>query len=204
MNKIFVALDNMNIEEAFEFVHPIRDKIYGVKINHTLLKNIDVFKAANLNLKVFVDLKLYDIPNTVESVIKYLIKKNAYMTTIHYENGEECIKHISPLTKDINIAIVSHLTSFKRHFAKQDSIYEKITINPIYQNFNMILSPQDLSMFNFYDSEHKFKRICPGIRLKESNDDQVRVATPEFAIENGADYLVIGRPLKENSIECFL
>ena len=74
----------------------------------------------------------------------------------------------------------------------------------MYYNFNVVLSPLDLSLFNHYDKIHSFKRICPGIRLKESNDDQVRISTPEEAISNGADYLVIGRPLKENPIECFL
>ena len=62
MNKIFAALDDMSIEEAFEFVHPIRKKLYGVKINHTLMRHINIFKSANMKLKVFADLKLYDIP----------------------------------------------------------------------------------------------------------------------------------------------
>ena len=105
---------------------------------------------------------------------------------------------------DINIAIVSHLTSFPGNWEKQSDIYKRICDNLLYYKFNMVLSPQDLSLFNYYDRVHSFKRICPGIRLKESNDDQVRVSTPEEAISNGADYLVIGRPLKDNSIECFL
>jgi len=204
MNKIFAALDNMNVEEAFEFVHPIREKLYGVKINHSLMKHINVFKSENMGLKVFADLKLYDIPNTVESILKYLIKEGVYMTTIHFENGEKCIKRISPLKKDINIAIVSHLTSFEADHSKQNSIYTHICNTSLYQGFQVILSPLDLPLFNFYDRYHLFTRICPGIRLKGSNDDQVRVATPEDAINNGANYLVIGRPLKENPIECFL
>jgi len=204
MYKIFAALDDMSIEEAFEFVHPIRKKLYGVKINHTLMRHINIFKSANMKLKVFADLKLYDIPNTVESVLKYLIKEGVYMTTIHFDNGEKCIERISPLKKDIKIAIVSHLTSFKADHSKQNSMYAHICNTSLYEKFNMILSPLDLPLFNYYDREHKFKRICPGIRLKESNDDQVRTATPKEAKNNGADYLVIGRPLKEYPIKCFL
>ena len=204
MNKIFAALDNMDIEEAFEFIEPFRKKLYGVKINHTLLPHIKVFRSQTLNLKVFVDLKLYDIPNTVESVLKYLIKNEVYMTTIHFDNGEKCLKQISSLKDDIKIAIVSHLTSFKANHSKQNSMYAHMCNTPLYEKFNMILSPLDLPLFNYYDREHKFKRICPGIRLRESNDDQVRTATPKEAKENGADYLVIGRPLKEHPIKCFL
>ena len=202
MNKIFAALDGMEIDKAIEFLEPIKDKIYGVKINHTLLPNLHEFKRRDY--KVFVDLKLYDIPNTVETVIKWLIKQKADMTTVHYDVGEKCIEHISPLKNDINIAIVSHLTSFPGNWEKQSDIYKRICDNLLYYKFNMVLSPQDLSLFNYYDRVHSFKRICPGIRLKESNDDQVRVSTPEEAISNGADYLVIGRPLKDNPIECFL
>ncbi len=202
MNKIFAALDGMDFKQSIEFLEPIKDKIYGVKINHTLLPNLHEFKRRDY--KVFVDLKLYDIPNTVETVIKWLIKQKADMTTVHYDVGEKCIEHISPLKNDINIAIVSHLTSFPGNWEKQSDIYKRICDNLLYYKFNMVLSPQDLSLFNYYDRVHSFKRICPGIRLKESNDDQVRVSTPEEAISNGADYLVIGRPLKDNPIECFL
>ena len=200
MNKIFAALDGMEIDKAINFIDPIKDKLYGVKINHTLLPNLYEFK----DYKVFVDLKLYDIPNTVETVIKWLIKQNVYMTTVHFENGEKCIEQISTLKNDINIAIVSHLTSFSANWDKQSIIYKQICDNIMYYNFNVVLSPLDLSLFNHYDKIHSFKRICPGIRLKESDDDQVRISTPEEAISNGADYLVIGRPLKENPIECFL
>ena len=83
MNKIIAALDGMKISEAISFLEPIKDKIYGVKINHSLLPNLYEFK----DYKLFVDLKLHDIPNTVEKVIEWLIEQNVDMTTIHYDVG---------------------------------------------------------------------------------------------------------------------
>ena len=202
MNKIIAALDGMEFKETLDFLSPLQDKLYGIKINHPLLPHLsDYIKDG---YKVFVDLKLYDIPNTVEKVIEWLIKQNVYMTTIHFENGEKCLEQISHLTNEIDLYIVSHLTSFPSNSPKQNSIYAHMCKASIYFNFNVILSPLDLPIFNIYDTIHKFKRACPGIRLNDSNDDQVRTSTPKYAIKHGADYLIIGRPLKRNKIECFL
>ena len=204
MNKIFAALDGMEIDKAIEFLEPIKDKIYGVKINHTLLPNLHEFKRRDY--KVFVDLKLYDIPNTVETVIKWLIKQKADMTTVHYDVGEKCLEQISILRVHIKLLLVTHLTSLKADILKQKEIYKTLTYNGNhpYNHYDLIISPADLITFKEYDPHNRFKRYCPGIRLEDRKDDQLRTATPQEAIKNGADYLIIGRPLWENSIECFL
>lgn len=204
MKKIITALDGMNFKDTLDFLEPMREKIYGIKINHPLLPHISDYKKEGY--KIFVDLKLHDIPNTVETIVEWLVKQDIDMTTIHYENGEECLEKISAYNKDINLLLVTHLTSLKSDTIKQKEIYKQITYNGNYpyNHYDLILSPQDLKIFNEYDPHRRFKRYCPGIRLKDTDDDQVRVSTPDYAIENGADFLIIGRPLKENPIECFL
>ena len=206
MKNVIVALDGIKFEDSINVLSSIKDQIYWIKINHTLLSHLpDYIKDG---YKVFVDLKLYDIPNTVEKVIEWLITQKAHMTTVHFENGEDCLERISPLTKDIDILIVSRLTSFEADETRQNSIYAHMKTTELYSKFNMILSPMDLKIFNKYDVDHKFKRYCPGIRFEKEperyyewmlwkmrQDDQVRISTPEYAIENGADYLIIGRPL---------
>ena len=126
------------------------------------------------------------------------------MTTIHYENGEDCLKKIAPLKDHIDLLLVSYLTSFKPDTIEQTSRYDRIYNNGPYGYYDLILSPQDLILFNKFDPNKRFKRYCPGIRIDNRLDDQIRTSTPKEAIKNGADYLIIGRPLWENPIECFL
>lgn len=202
MKRIIAALDGMDPEQSLEFVGPIRDKIWGVKIQHALLPQLKLF--TNYGLKVFLDVKLYDIPSTVERMIEYAIAEGASMITIHFENGAECFERIKHLTKDIDILVVSHLTSMKKNDVKQATAYTFLTHKECCKGFGAILSPLDLPLFNQFDFNHDIKRVCPGIRIENRNDDQVRTMTPNEAIENGADYLVIGRPLQEHPIECFL
>ena len=95
MRKIITALDGMNFKDTLDFLKPMREKIYGIKINHSLLPHISDYKKEGY--KIFVDLKLHDIPNTVEKVIEWLIEQNVDMTTIHYDVGENCLERISIL-----------------------------------------------------------------------------------------------------------
>lgn len=206
MKNVILALDGIDFKSSLKILKEVQDQIHGIKINHTLLSHLpDYIKDGN---RVFVDLKLYDIPNTVEKVIEWLINQKAHMTTVHFENGEDCLQRISHLTKDIELLIVSRLTSFEADETRQNSIYAHMKTTELYSKFNVVLSPMDLKQFNNFDIDHKFKRYCPGIRFekeperyyewmlwKMSLDDQVRISTPEYAIENGADYLIIGRPL---------
>ncbi len=194
----------MNFKDTLDFLKPMREKIYGIKINHSLLPHISDYKKEGY--KIFVDLKLHDIPNTVEKVIEWLIEQKVDMTTVHYNVGENCLERISILRVHIKLLLVTHLTSLKSDILKQKEIYKTLTYNGNhpYNHYDLILSPQDLKIFNEYDPHRRFKRYCPGIRLEDRKDDQVRVSTPDYAIENGADFLIIGRPLKENPIECFL
>ena len=193
MKNVILALDGMDFKSSLKIIKEVQDQIYGIKINHTLLSHLpDYIKDG---YKVFVDLKLHDIPNTVEKVIEWLINQKAHMTTVHFNNGEKCLEQIKHLTSSINILIVSHLTSLPSNEPRQRSMYAHMCNTSLYKNFDMILSPLDLHIFNDYDIKHNFKRVCPGIRFVKTNDDQVRTSTPEYAINNGADYLVIGRPL---------
>jgi len=202
MNKLIAALDGMDFKRSLELLEPIRDNIYAIKINHRLLSHISDYKKEGY--KVFADLKLYDIPNTVEKIIEWLIEQEVDMTTVHYENGEDCLKRIAILKVHIDLLLVSYLTSFKKDPAEQATRYNKIYNNGPYSYYDLILSPQDLLLFNEFDINHRFKRYCPGIRINNRLDDQIRTTTPKEAIANGADYLIIGRPLWENPIECFL
>ena len=210
MKKIIVALDGMRLDESEALVNNltsegIRDYIWGFKLNHTMIKHVWQFKMFG---NVFVDLKLHDIPTTTSAVLKFLKDINVDMTTVHLSMGYRNLELIKPFTKGIEVLGVGVLTSMddsdtldvfdKSEREVQNRMFEiAIKSNEILDG--VVMSPQDLDLFNEHDPEHKMKRICPGIRINGIVDDQKRVGTPEMAFDGGADFLVIGRPITRSA-----
>jgi orotidine-5'-phosphate decarboxylase len=159
--------------------------------------------ASNKGFKIFLDLKLHDIPNTVKKSIKGLVSLPIDMMTIHTSGGLEMMKAAKKAVDgtDIKIFGVTALTSlsdedtsliFKRTAAEQVNtmldLAEQAGIDGV------VCSPHELSLVTKRES---LLSITPGIRLKDSNDDQNRVMTPKDALKQGANFLVIGRPITE-------
>jgi orotidine-5'-phosphate decarboxylase len=159
--------------------------------------------ASNKGFKIFLDLKLHDIPNTVKKSIKGLVSLPIDMMTIHTSGGLEMMKAAKKAVDgtDIKIFGVTALTSlsdedtsliFKRTAAEQVNtmldLAEQAGIDGV------VCSPHELSLATKRES---LLSITPGIRLKDSNDDQNRVMTPKDALKQGANFLVIGRPITE-------
>jgi orotidine-5'-phosphate decarboxylase len=159
--------------------------------------------ASNKGFKIFLDLKLHDIPNTVKKSINGLLSLPIDMITIHTSGGLEMMKAAKNAVDgtDIKIFGVTALTSlsdedtsliFKRTAAEQVNtmldLAEQADIDGV------VCSPHELSLVSKRES---LLSITPGIRLKDSNDDQNRVMTPKDALKQGANFLVIGRPITE-------
>ena len=206
MKQIIVALDGMRLEKSEALVNNltsdgIRDYIWGFKLNHTMIKHVWKFKMYG---NVFVDLKLHDIPKTTSTVINFLKDINVDMTTVHLGMGTRNLISIKPATEGIDVFGVGVLTSMDEEdtqdvFDKSEKEIQRnmfdIAIKANDSLKGVVMSPQDLDLFNEVDPEHKLKRICPGIRVSETKDDQKRVGTPKMAFDGGADLLVIGRPI---------
>ena len=210
MKQIIVALDNMRLEQSVAlanslWIDGIKEHVWGFKLNHTMIKHVWQFKMFG---NVFVDLKLHDIPTTTSAVLKFLKDINVDMTTVHLSMGYRNLELIKPFTKGIEVLGVGVLTSMndsdtldvfgKSEREVQNRMFEiAIKSNEILDG--VVMSPQDLDLFNEHDPEHKMKRICPGIRANGIVDDQKRVGTPEMAFDGGADLLVIGRPITRSA-----
>ena len=108
--KIIVALDNMSSNKALETMVQLGPFVDGFKINHTLLDSTSMFEKYDGDL--FIDLKLWDTPATVCSVVEYVISKGATMTTINTFNNEEVFQNIHQYSEDINFLGVTYLTSW--------------------------------------------------------------------------------------------
>ena len=202
--KIIVAIDSSNPEQALNIIDQLDSELCMIKIgsvNFNSLGNLCINKAFEKGFKIFLDLKLHDIPNTVKESILGLRHLPISMLTIHTSGGLNMMRAAVEGVEGTNIKIfgVTALTSlsdsdseriFRRNIRSQVSslldLAEEGGIDGV------VCSPQELELLS---QRKSLLSVTPGIRLKNLNDDQKRVMTPIEAIGLGADYIVIGRPI---------
>ena len=201
---IIVAVDETNFKKASSLIDKLDPKKCMVKIGSVSFNSIGhevISYATKKGFDIFLDLKLHDIPNTVEKTIYGLAILPIKMLTIHISGGKDMMMAAMKAASgtDIKIFGVTTLTSlsdidtnsiFQRSAAEQVSamldLAETVGIDGV------VCSPHELELVKNRDS---LLSITPGIRIQDLNDDQKRVTTPKKAIDLGADYLVIGRPI---------
>jgi len=191
-SKTIVALDNFSVSMTEELIDTLGHQVYGFKMNHTLFPYI-----GGGGYNIFCDYKLFDIPNTMCKIVEKAIDQQADMITISMLNSRKAIESLSQYADHIKLLGVTYLTSWDigdvfEICGTSPSVAYMRAMAIMEDNgfYGMICSAQDIPTLR----QSKLKKITPGIRLgSDTNDDQVRVMTPEKAIENGADYLVMGR-----------
>ena len=203
---IIVAVDEINLNKAHELIDNLDPKKCMLKIGSVSFNSIGkeiIYYAADHGLKIFLDLKLHDIPNTVKKSIQGLASLPIEMLTIHTSGGKDMMMAAMEAVSGTGIKVfgVTVLTSlndkdtaaiFKRTSSEQvEAMLDEAESAGI---DGVVCSPYELE---FVSKRESLLSITPGIRLKNSNDDQKRVMTPKEAINLGADFLVIGRPITE-------
>ncbi len=209
---IIVAVDETNFKEASSIINNLDPNKCMVKIGSVAFNSIGheiINYADQRGFDVFLDLKLHDIPNTVEKTITGLAILPIKMLTIHTSGGKEmmmaAMKAVSE-TDDIKVFGVTTLTSLSDN--DTNNIYQRSASEQVSAMLDLaeivgidgvVCSPHELKLVKDRGS---LLSITPGIRLQDSNDDQKRVMTPKKATDLGADYIVIGRPItKSNNIK---
>ena len=210
-HSIIVALDEHNQENFDDVLSQLDPGLCMVKIGSVSFNSLGrecVLKAANKGFDIFLDLKLHDIPNTVKKSINGLVDLPIKMMTVHASGGQRMLEEsvVATLNTDIKIFGVTALTSlsdtdtnfiYKREAKEQ--VLAMIELAKKSSIHGVVCSPQELSLVK---NNSNLLTITPGIRLKSLDDDQTRVMTPKEAIDNGSDFLVIGRPITaSNSIK---
>jgi len=206
-NKIIVALDVPSKSDALQLVEQLRPEISFFKIGLQLYiaEGPEIVRAVLSNdAKVFLDLKLYDIPNTVAHAIESASKLGVQMLTIHLSGGTEMIRAAVAAKKTgISILGVTVLTSATQQTLDQLAIGEQLDRHVIrLANLGaaagidgLVASPFEVKFLRT-ELGDKLKLISPGVRPAWSEQgDQKRTMMPREAIDAGADYLVIGRPI---------
>lgn len=152
-----------------------------------------------------MDLKLHDIPNTVNKAVEEIAQFNILMTTIHLQGGAEMIEAAKSAAGNTKILGVSLLTSLDENDTSElygnsfdDQFTKLITLAKSSSVDGIVCSPKEL--ISLHDL-NKIK-VVPGIRNTQTNDDQKRTMTSQEAYAQGADYIVVGRPITQaNNIE---
>ena len=201
---IIVAIDEVNFKKASTIIDNLDSKKCMVKIGSVAFNSIGrelVSYAAEKGFDIFLDLKLHDIPNTVKKSIEGLTSLPIKMLTIHASGGKDMmIAAMEAVSgKDVKIFGVTALTSlsdkdtesiFKRTASEQ--VKAMLDLAESAKIDGVVCSPHELELVAKRDS---LLSITPGIRLNNSQDDQKRTLSPKEAVDLGADYLVIGRPI---------
>lgn len=212
--RLIIALDFNSMEEAKKLIDELEDEAVFYKVGLELFlytKGEIIEYLAGKNKKVFLDLKFHDIPNTSAMASLFAAKQNIFMFNIHTSGGkkmmEKSAEEIKKLNKNNLIIGVTVLTSLSENDIK-DMFNSSLTIKELAVNLaklgkeagldGVVCSPKEASFIKKECGEN-FITVCPGVRPKWAGaDDQERTMTPKEAIENGCDYIVVGRPITRN------
>ena len=209
--KIFVACDSINISKVKEIIGKTENSKLevGYKFGLEFLNSKDGRKfISKLKKKIiFIDLKLHDIPNTMQSTLIALRDLEINYLTVHISAGLKALKaakKVSGSTKLIGVTVLTSLDNkslreigfskdVKNLVLHQAKLAAKAKLDAI------VCSPQEIKIVK---KVFKNEIITPGIRLLgDLNNDQQRVLTPKQAFQNGASTLVMGRSLTKGNIK---
>lgn len=218
-DKIIVALDFSTEAQTFQLLDKLAGHVTFVKVGMELFYALGkdfIKKLKERNLKIFLDLKVHDIPNTSRKAIKNLTHLDIDLINIHAAGGIEMMKACAEEVKETSTKLigVTWLTSIS-----QESFNEELgftgslqkSVIQYAQNAKMaglsgvVASPLEVPEIKSTCGKD-FITVTPGIRLKDSGShDQKRITTPEAAIKLGSDYLVVGRSITKanNPLESF-
>jgi len=207
-SKIILALDSNNFLKIKNLLTKISKEIYGVKVGYQYFfkfekKGLDFLKK--YKIKIFLDLKLHDIPNTVYMGIKALNEIKSDMITVHISGGGKMLSLTKKMKNKTKLIGVTALTSLNKKDIR--AIYNRPNAKKLVTDMTkiaiknrlhgIVCSPKEIKIVKKV-AKRKLIIITPGIRLKNNkikNDDQERTLDPKQAINLGADYIVIGRPI---------
>jgi orotidine-5'-phosphate decarboxylase len=207
-SKIIVAVDTSDLETASSWIAALNGYVGLFKLGlEFFMKNgaagvRELVSRHNFNL--FLDLKLHDIPNTVQGAVESVSDINPRFLTVHASGGREMISRAAAVNPAISITGVTILTSLDHSDLTEigyagtplDSAVKLAQLASASGARAIVSSPLEVSHIRQAVSDDIIL-ITPGVRPAsgKQSDDQKRVMTPGEAVKSGANYLVIGRPI---------
>ena len=206
--RIIVAIDTYDLKEAYVILDQLNPDLCKIKIGSVVFNSVGkpfLKEASSRGFKIFLDLKLHDIPNTVHKAILGFHDCAIDMLTVHLSGGEEMLKKAMLAGKSIDAKVigVSILTSLEESDTmalfnnKLDHQIRNLFEIAVKANLDgVVCSPHELEMSNTILNSDAII-ITPGIRDIKVADDQARTLSAKEAIEKGATFIVIGRPITQ-------
>ena len=204
-DRLIFALDVPEVEEAKDIVSELEDSVNFYKIGMELLMTGKYFELLNWlvdnDKKVFVDLKFFDVPETVGRTIARLSDYGATFATVH--GNQALMEKAAQNKKNLKILAVTALTSLDRGDLDDlgfDCNVQDLVISRAKRAFEagcdgVVSSGLEVPFLREY-VDNKLIAVTPGIRPVANDDDQKRVVDVATAFKNGSDYIVVGRPIK--------
>ena len=209
---MIIALDFPNAEEALSVVDTIGGKVDFYKVGLELFSHegpgiIGALKEREK--KIFLDLKLYDIPNTVAGAVRSAVALGVDLLTLHAVGGETMLRAAVEASADrvtlLGVTVLTSMTpgevgciwdrqieSLEEEILRLGSQVKKAGLSGV------VASPQEAKMLKSSLGDDLLV-VTPGIRLiGEDTHDQARVSTPRGAVDAGADFLVVGRSVTQS------
>ena len=207
---VIIACDFKNREELFKFLEPFKGLNPFLKIGMEIFYKEGPQLVRDLKAqgcKIFLDLNLHDIPNTVEKAMRNLSELGAEIVNCHAAGGIEMMKaarrglDATEQGKKSELIAVTQLTSISQEALEKELLIEKPLPEVVKQYAlnakeaglqGVVCSPLEAPIIK----ELGLLSVTPGIRFADnSKDDQKRVATPDYAKELGSTYIVVGRAI---------
>jgi len=216
-DRLIIALDVDTQEKALALVDKLKDEVRFFKIGFELFSSCGpsiVKEIAKKGVRIFLDLKFHDIPNTVSKAAVSATRLGVYMFNVHSLGGYEMMKKTAAAVKAEaealkierpRILAVTVLTSMDENELKKVGISdnmnsEVLRLASLAKSAGLdgvVASPSEARIIR-ESLGRDFLIVTPGVRPSWAQaGDQKRVATPQEAVENGADYIVAGRPVTE-------
>ena len=210
MRDVIIACDFSNKEKLYNFLVPFEGLNPYLKLGMEIIYKEGpqlVKELHDKGFKIFLDLKLHDIPNTVEKAMKNIATLGVEITNVHAAGGIEMMKAArrgldsTEQGKSTKLIAVTQLTSTSQEVLEKELLIEK-PLDEVVKKYalnakeagldGVVCSPLEAQIIK----ELGLISVTPGIRFADdSANDQKRIATPEFAKENGSTYIVVGRSI---------
>ena len=208
-NKLIVALDVPNALAGLKLVQKLDDSVSFYKIGLGMLTGGGLALANELksehDKRIFLDMKLFDIGATVENAVRALAQYDIDFLTVHGDPHVVSAAKEGASKSNMKILAVTILTSLDRNDLDASLIkagdIQHLVIERAERAFEagangVIASPQEANLIRALPSSKGKLIVTPGVRPKGASlNDQKRITTPAEAIRNGADHIVVGRPI---------
>lgn len=211
---IIVALDNIDQYQALSLADNLDPTLCRLKVGKELFTKYGSELVKSLhqrNFDVFLDLKFHDIPNTTAQAVLAAADMGVWMVNVHASSGRTAMQTVKQRLTDANyntlVIAVTVLTSMSQQDLAEIGITDSVEnhvkrLAQLTQASGLdgvVCSAQEASVLKQLCGKD-FLLVTPGIRLPEdASNDQTRICTPQQAMANGSDYLVIGRSITASS-----